>query len=279
MFEQAISYALNRYVGAFIENVDSNQLGASLYSGKIEMKDMRLRKDLFDDAPVPFQLAYGRVGKIYLKIPFWDMFKSPLVIQIENVFGLVKIKPMSMWKSDIQVQAFKESTQAMLEHFETFIKQKLELERAKLEQPKEEQASFASQLVANILDNLEISVKNIYFRFEHKMSDLDESFALGVRLKQFRVFTPPSTQKSLPASGGKGPKSPQKGSAPEDDETELLSYKSAKLEGFSVFCDWEDIDNPEKGGVSLDTLIKQDQEYFSGSKASKKKATGTFLYL
>jgi len=97
MFEQAISWALNTYVGAFIENVDTEQLGASLSSGEVSLNDMRLRHDLFDDSPVPFQLEYGRVGRLYFSIPFWDMFRSPVVIEVDDVFGLVKIKPMEKW--------------------------------------------------------------------------------------------------------------------------------------------------------------------------------------
>jgi len=37
------------------------------------------------------------VGKIYLKIPFWDMFTSPLIVEVENVIGLIKIKGMDEW--------------------------------------------------------------------------------------------------------------------------------------------------------------------------------------
>ena len=58
---------------------------------------MRLKSTIFDDSPLPFSLQYGHVGKIYLKIPIWDMFKSPLVIEIEDVFGFVSLKPVSQW--------------------------------------------------------------------------------------------------------------------------------------------------------------------------------------
>jgi hypothetical protein len=56
---------------------------------------MRLKQTLFDDSPLPFALQYGHVGKIYIKLPIWDMFKSPLVIQIEDVFAFLQFKPVS----------------------------------------------------------------------------------------------------------------------------------------------------------------------------------------
>ena len=52
---------------------------------------------MFDSSPVPFQLKYGQIGRIYLKLPIWDMFASPLICEIEDVVGLVQIKPMALW--------------------------------------------------------------------------------------------------------------------------------------------------------------------------------------
>ena len=63
-------------------------------------------------------------------------------------------------------------------------------------------SSFSQRLVDRILNNLQICVKNVYFRFEDKVmvpsfnpSGLDEGadaetqFALGCKLKEFSVFT------------------------------------------------------------------------------------------
>lgn len=56
---------------------------------------------MFDNSPLPFSLQYGRVGLINIKIPFWDMFKSPLEITIENIFGFIKFKDLKDWQEDL----------------------------------------------------------------------------------------------------------------------------------------------------------------------------------
>ena len=71
---------------------------------------MRLKNTLFDDSNLPFQLAYGQVGLINLKIPFWDMFKSPLVIEIEDIFGLVNFNPIENWNTEDQQNKFRAYT-------------------------------------------------------------------------------------------------------------------------------------------------------------------------
>lgn len=62
---------------------------------------MRLRSDLFKQSPLPFSLKYGHIGRIYIKIPIWDMFKSPLIIEISDVFGFVTFKPKGEWDDEV----------------------------------------------------------------------------------------------------------------------------------------------------------------------------------
>lgn len=87
-----------------------NQLGASIYSGQLHLTNLSLKRNLFDNSPFPFGLKYGRVGRIYLKIPFWDMFKSPLVVEIEDVFGYVEMKKMENWSEEAIRKAYQETT-------------------------------------------------------------------------------------------------------------------------------------------------------------------------
>lgn len=59
MFEKLITKVLNKVLGDFIENIDSNQLDISLLRGDVLLENMKLRSDLFDSLPFPFALDYG----------------------------------------------------------------------------------------------------------------------------------------------------------------------------------------------------------------------------
>ena len=86
-------------------------------------------------------------------------------------------------------------------------------------------------LISNILDNLRINIENIYFRFEHQLSDhKDPRFAMGLRLKEFNVYTPEPDPDTLDKNGEK---------KKQDDDSHLLNYKKAVLDGFSVYVDWD----------------------------------------
>ena len=127
MFENLIKDQINLYLSSFIENLDKNQLGISVISGNLELENLQLKTTLFNDSPLPFLLQAGQVGRIFFKIPFWDMFKSPLIIEISNIFGLVKLKPKSQWVFDKYKDVYYEYVKGQLDTFELYVKRQLEL--------------------------------------------------------------------------------------------------------------------------------------------------------
>jgi len=124
MFEGLISSVLNRVLGGFIQDLDANQLNISLWSGTVKLENLQIKPTLFDTMPVPFQLAFGKVGLIYLEIPYTSIFSSPLVIEISDVNLLVRPKDYADWKEEIEVEAFRNATLAALQKFDAYLLEK-----------------------------------------------------------------------------------------------------------------------------------------------------------
>ena len=81
------------------------------------------------------------------------------------------------------------------------------------------------------------------------MSETEQRFAMGLRLKQFSVFTPEPDAKTMDKNGQK---------IKQEDESHLLSYKTAEIEGFSLYCDWHKTDAAVNGGIDLNKLRAED---------------------
>ena len=96
------------------------------------------------------------------------MFKTPLVVEIENVVCLVKFKAMEDWDATKLESAFVEAQQSMLDQFE--IKAKV-IEETQNQQGQKGN-SFVQTIIDRIINNLKISVKGIFFRFEDHVVDL-----------------------------------------------------------------------------------------------------------
>lgn len=85
--------------------------------------------------------------------------------------------------------------------------------------------SSIDKMVTKILDNLEISIKNIYIRYEDNFSAANHGqgkFVIGLLLKEFSTFTTGADWKSKFMS-----------------ENEDITRKLAKIKNFTIFMDYE----------------------------------------
>lgn len=120
---------------------------------------------------------------------------------------------------------------------------------------REASCGFKEKLVARVLDNLQISIRRVYFRFVDTMevqstSDMSEAererlnkeFSLGIKLKEFTVYTTDKTYETriLHVNDGKY-----------KSESDKLTFKVVRISGFSVFCNWEDVDKTANGAVDI----------------------------
>ena len=67
---------------------------------------------------------------------------------------ILKPKQLDDWKEEVELKAYKDGVQGMLEQLEMIFKSQLELESA--------EAGVASKLINKIIDNIQIDIKNIY---------------------------------------------------------------------------------------------------------------------
>ncbi len=120
MFEKLICQVLNKVLGDFIENIDPAQLDISVLSGEVNLTNMKIKNTIFEAMPFPFQLGFGQIGSIHLKIPLWNLANSPLVIDIRDVFAIVTPKHIKDWNEQVETKAYRGHNQSMLEQFEVF---------------------------------------------------------------------------------------------------------------------------------------------------------------
>lgn len=121
MLEGLISSVLNRFLGTFIEDLDSDQLNISLWSGSVKLENLQIKPTLFDTMPLPFTLHYGKIGKIELEIPVINIASSPLKIKISDVFIFIKPKHFDMWNEKVEIEAFVNKTLQFLDKYEAYL--------------------------------------------------------------------------------------------------------------------------------------------------------------
>ena len=86
----------------------------------MKLENMKIKSSVFDSLPLPFSIAYGQIGTIDLTIPVWNMFNSPLIINISDIFAIVVPKPLKEWREELEQRDVRAATQRKLEQFELF---------------------------------------------------------------------------------------------------------------------------------------------------------------
>ena len=75
MFESLVANLVNRFLGSYLENFDTNQLNIGIWSGDVKLRNLRLRKESLDKFKLPVDVKFGQLGQLTLQIP-WSNLKG-----------------------------------------------------------------------------------------------------------------------------------------------------------------------------------------------------------
>ncbi|CAK9815547.1 Intermembrane lipid transfer protein VPS13C [Anthophora plagiata] len=172
MFEGAIAAFLNRLLGKYVEDLDTEQFNVGIFSGDTCLTDLKLKPEALYQLGLPIRVEVGLIGKIILKIPWSGLFSQPIILCIEDIY--IVAVPAAYGPYDVEVQ-----------------KKLIRAEKRKiLEDLKEHEISTAElfdNLLASVTKNFQITINNVHIRYEEK---LNESLcACGICIRSISVMT------------------------------------------------------------------------------------------
>jgi vacuolar protein sorting-associated protein 13A/C len=186
MLEGLVSNLLNRFLGMYVQNFDPKQLNVGIWSGDVKLRNLELRREALDQLRLPLNVIEGHLGSLTLSIPWSNLRGKPLKINIEDVFLLAAPK------EDADYDAEEEEKRAHAVKMEKLDSAELLKERNTEGMSAEEQQknqSFTASMVTAIVDNVQVTVKNIHIRYEDSISDPGHPFALGLTLADFSAIS------------------------------------------------------------------------------------------
>lgn len=186
MLEGLVSSLLNRFLGMYIRNFDPGQLKVGIWSGDVTLRDLELRKEALDQLKLPLNVVEGHLGTLTLKIPWSNLRGQPVQVYIEDVFLLAAPKEDAEWDDDEEERRRQAVKIEKLDSAE-LLKERNQEGLSQEEQQKNQ--SFTDSLVTKIVDNLQITVKNIHIRYEDSISAPGHPFALGLTLEEFSAIS------------------------------------------------------------------------------------------
>ncbi|SCV04252.1 LAME_0H16974g1_1 [Lachancea meyersii CBS 8951] len=185
MLESLAAGLLNRFLGAYVENFDSKQLNVGIWSGDVKLKNLKLKKESLDALDLPIDVQFGFLGDLTLQVPWSSLKNKPVKILIEDVYLLCGPRNQSMASAAEDEERDLRLKLQKLDEYEA-------LSRA---QPQDQDSadaneSFTQSLVTKIVDNLQVSIKNIHVRYEDMENVFAEiPYSVGITLSELSVVS------------------------------------------------------------------------------------------
>ena len=240
MTSTIINFIVERYLANILE-IDTSQTAASLWSGTVEMSNLKIKQEIFENLNLPYlELVNGYVGKLSLKMSMPRFYLYPIKVYVDKVFFHARQKNIDKLNQYEEIKGMESYKLSKLLNAEQLSD---EVNQLKNESP---------GMVQQIINNLQIDIGEIIFRFDDAVSYPKVPFSLGIMLK--RMVIQPTTDKFELSN----------------DENITIPYseinhKLIKIQDFSIYMDClekkEDIDYKnlivKEQEDSIDTSLKQ----------------------
>ncbi|OAG41339.1 hypothetical protein AYO21_04502 [Fonsecaea monophora] len=186
MLESLVANLLNRFLGMYVKNFDPKQLNVGIWSGDVKLRNLALRREALDQLHLPINVVEGHLGELTLSIPWSNLRGKPVKVNIEDVFLLAAPKEEDDYDPD------EEDRRAVAVKLEKLESAELLKERnTEAMSPEEQQKSqsFTQSFVTAIVDNLQVSIKNVHIRYEDSIATPGHPFAVGFTLKEMSAVS------------------------------------------------------------------------------------------
>ena len=181
MTSTIINFIVERYLANILE-IDTSQTAASLWSGTVEMSNLKIKQEIFENLNLPYlELVNGYVGKLSLKMSMPRFYLYPIKVYVDKVFFHARQKNIDKLNQYEEIKGMESYKLSKLLNAEQLSD---EVNQLKNESP---------GMVQQIINNLQIDIGEIIFRFDDAVSYPKVPFSLGIMLK--RMVIQPTTDK------------------------------------------------------------------------------------
>ncbi|KAG0682611.1 hypothetical protein C6P40_000285 [Pichia californica] len=189
MLESLVANILNRTLGSYVENFDPNQLNIGIWSGDVTLSNLKLKSESLDKLELPLILNSGHLGTLTMQIPWSNLKSKPVKILIQDVYLLVSATLPNFNESnkDTQIEKDLRIKRQKLQDLE-ILSQNQSLDSID-PNDKLKNETFTDSLISKIIDNLQITIKNIHIRYEDKNCFTKLPYALGFTLDELSAVS------------------------------------------------------------------------------------------
>ena len=194
MFEQYLADALNKALGAYCDGIDGEKLRVSAWNGDVELRNVRLKKTALSTLRAPVTVDAGCVGSLRLKVPWMNLGREPVVVEIDRVFVLASRVTMEEAAATAdETRDEEEDAAEKKKRIDEGERDWLRTAMGKMTKTMREEAersdSWFWKTLNTVLGNLQITVQNVHVRYEDEITTPGHTFSCGMTIGKLSAIT------------------------------------------------------------------------------------------
>jgi vacuolar protein sorting-associated protein 13A/C len=184
MFERILERILLAKIGKYIIGLDREQLKVAVWEGDIILENVYLKSDIFQMWQLPLVLKYGKITRLFVKIPWSRLASEPVEIILEGLYMVISPQQKEEWDYSEEGNIKKRK-----EYIELHEQRRPSTSDQKPLNAEEElqKKGYIEKLTSRIVDNLKVNIQDIHIRFEYHLENTH--FSTGVTLEKIECNT------------------------------------------------------------------------------------------
>eukprot|EP00741_Cyanophora_paradoxa_P016046 tig00000042_g15491.t1 len=165
MFEKLIGKIIEEKLGQYLLDFNRKQLRVAAFKGDIQLENLKLNPNAFDELDLPVQIKAGYLGKLRLKLSIAKLIRAPVIVNIEDLYFVCA--PYDAYDGEREAQ------------------RKRRVQRVRLKQDE----ATRQILRDGPSRDRQVTVRNLHMVFEDRVTDPERPYTLGIVMESFRTVT------------------------------------------------------------------------------------------
>ncbi|KAL6309957.1 vacuolar protein sorting-associated protein 13 [Sparassis latifolia] len=179
--KEVLNILFNRVLAPYVENLDMNQVNYGIGQGRLTLTNLRLKKGALDKFSLPVDVIEGHLGKFTLSLHWMNLGNQPVEVLVEDVYLLVVSSSQSKYDPEEDEQRKQATKEERLQNAELLHVRGT----SDVSQDSQQSEGLVASLTTKIINNLQVTVRNIHVRYEDQLSVPGHPFAAGITLAGF----------------------------------------------------------------------------------------------
>ena len=175
MTSSIINFIIEKYLANFLE-INPEKTKTSLWSGTVELSNLKFKDSIFKTFNLPYlELVDGHIGSLKITMSLPRFYLYPIKVEVDNVFFFARQKNINDLSKEEEIQLMESYKKRQLKNNE------------ELKQEVDSLTDESPSIIDQIVDNLNIEIRNIVFRFDDTMSYPRFPFCFGILLENIFI--------------------------------------------------------------------------------------------